>query len=119
NDYQIGEAQDARSEGGDVTSDEEPSAKLEREQRGSIVEQALAFENIDHTAGESKALCNRCGSDRIGGRDDRAQDQTNPPIKIGEKPLAGLGESNYRESYQTKTQHEDADKGVGKITPPG
>ena len=84
---QVGEAQHAGSHGRRGPFVDHGDAELESQQAGGVVDQALAFEQIDDAPGKSDLRRDGGGGHRIGGRDDRAEDHANPPIESGKEPL--------------------------------
>src|SRR5262249_711409 len=99
--------------------DEERGAKLEREKRSRVVDQALAFENVDNSFRQSNALGDRSGSDRIRRSHHSSKHQTHPPVESGKEPRRSVGHSEHRESDQSKSEKEHPHKIKRQLPPRG
>src|SRR3982751_180418 len=83
---QIGKAQEPRADGWCLTSNQQRNAKFKRQQSAGIVQQALAFKNIDDALWQPNALSNRGRGNGVSGCNYGAKNQSYSPIKSGNNP---------------------------------
>src|SRR5581483_5692611 len=81
NGNEIGKAEQAGGEGRVLASHEQSEAKFEGQERAGIVDQALAFKDVHDAFGQSDALGNGGGGDRVRGSHHSAENQTHTPVK--------------------------------------
>jgi len=60
------------------------------QEASGVVHRALAFQQVGDALGHADSLGNRSSRQRVGRRDDRAQDQTESPVEPREQPLRPL-----------------------------
>src|SRR4029450_10763572 len=89
------------------------------EKTGGVVEEALSFQNVDDTSGQSHAAGDRLGCDGVRRGDDGSEHQAEPPIEAHEDVGCNQGDSDNSESYKTEGEKADADEVVFEITPGG
>jgi hypothetical protein len=90
--------------GGDLATHDHGDAELEREQAAGIVDQALAFENVDDALGQSDAVGDGGGGDGVGRSDNRSEDEAESPVEAWEEPIRSGGYSEDREPDQTESK---------------
>ena len=70
--------------------------ELKSEQAGGVVDEALAFEDVDDAAGQPDAPGDGGGGDGVGGGDDGAEHQAEAPVEAGEDVVAQPGRRRQR-----------------------
>src|SRR5271165_6926830 len=66
--------QQTSGDGGDALVNENADGEFKGQQSGRVIDEALAFEDVDDAAAKSEAPRNGSRSDRVSGCDDGAQD---------------------------------------------
>src|SRR5262249_31707690 len=109
---QIGEAKKSGNHGRRLASDEHGDAEFKREQGAGVIDQALAFEDIDDSLWQSDSSGNRGGGYGVSGRNYSSEGKPPAPVKAGEEPLRRFGYDEHCEGDQTERQRKDADQVV-------
>ena len=75
------------------------------QEASGVVHRALSpSQQVGDALGHADSLGNRSSRQRVGRRDDRAQDQTESPVEPREQPLRPLCHPDYGERDQAKRQ---------------
>ncbi len=93
--------------------------EFESKEAGGVVDEAFALENVDDALREADALGDGGGGDGVGGRDDGAENEAQPPVKTGEDAGGGPSHAEHSEGDKAKGEKEDADQVEFKIAPGG
>ena len=78
-----GEGQDTARQGGRTPMHDDGGGELKSEQAGSVVDEALAFEDVDDAGGQSDATGDGGSGDGVGGGDHGAEGEAEAPIESG------------------------------------
>ena len=66
------------------------------DERARVVHEALALDHGDEATRNAQAAPDRGGSDRVGGRDDRAEDEGRGPGEVVDEPMRDHGDARHR-----------------------
>ena len=102
---------------GTCSLDHNGGGELKSEQAGSIVNEALSFENVHDARRQPDTPGNRSGGNRVCRGDNGAEHEAETPIKAGEDFRRNQGDSCNGESDQAERQKKDTDKVVMKVAP--
>jgi hypothetical protein len=116
---EVAQAEKAPDYGGSLPLNHHGDAELESEKASGVIDEALAFQDVDDSRGETYAPGDGGGGDGVGGGHQRAEDEAKAEIEVGEGIVGSFSHAQGSESYQAERQKKDADDVVGKIAPGG
>ena len=89
----------AREDGGD--------GELVGDQRGSVVDEALALDEGDESAGKAEPLRNRRRRGRVRRRDDRPQDERGRPAEARNRGVCHGGDCDHGRQHEADREQPD------------
>ncbi len=116
---EISETADSGAKGRVLAVHHHGSREFQSEQSGGVVEQTLAFENVDDALRQADALGDGGGGDGVGGGNHGAQDKTDAPIETHENPGDRGGDAEHCECHQADGQGGDAGQVISEFAPRG
>ena len=99
--------------------DHEGCGELKSEQAGGVVDEALAFEDVDDAAGQPDAPGDGSGGDGVGGGDDGAEHESEAPVETVKDGGRNQGDGDDGEADQAEGEKKDADEVVAEVAPGG
>lgn len=99
--------------------DDDHSGKLQSEQTGCVIDEALAFEYIDDAARRTDPPGDGGGGNSVGGADNGSERQTERPVEARENAGCNQRDPEDGEADQSKGEQQDADEVVVEIAPGG
>ena len=112
-----GEGQDAARHSRHLLVDHNGGGELKSEQAGSVVDEALSFENVHDAARQPDAPGDGSGGNGVCRGDNGAEHEAEAPVKTGENCGRNQGDGYNRESDQAEGEEKDADQVVPKVAP--
>src|SRR5271156_2930582 len=109
----------ATGDGGDALANEYADGEFKGQQSAGVIDEAFTFEDVDDAAAKPDAAGDRCRGDRVGGRDDGAEEEPEPPVEAGKDAGRGPGDSDDGECYQAESEQRDVDDVVTEVAPGG